>query len=43
MIISTNLTHEDIRRKYDERIYSRIIGEFSTVFFAGDDVRFQKE
>jgi len=43
MIITTNLGYEDMRRKYDERVVSRIGGEFAMVHFAGDDVRMQKE
>ena len=43
MIITTNLGYEDMRRKYDERIVSRIGGEFVTIYFAGDDIRLQKE
>ena len=43
MIITTNLGYEDMRRKYDERIVSRIAGEFATVYFVGDDIRLLKE
>ena len=43
MLITTNLGYEDMRRKYDERIVSRILGEFATVYFVGDDIRMQKE
>jgi len=43
MVITTNLGYEDMRRKYDERVVSRILGEFVTVHFAGEDVRMQKE
>ena len=42
MIISTNLTLDDIHVKYDERIFSRIFGEFEPLNFVGDDVRFKK-
>jgi DNA replication protein DnaC len=42
MIISTNLSYEEMRAKYDERIVSRIFGEFAALYFAGNDVRFIK-
>lgn len=42
MIISTNLTFEQINKKYDVRILSRLLGEFRTLMFSGDDVRLQK-
>jgi len=42
MIISTNLSLEDIHVKYDERIFSRIFREFESLNFVGDDVRFKK-
>ena len=42
MIISTNLSVDDIRIKYDERIVSRIFGEFSVLQFVGEDIRFKK-
>jgi DNA replication protein DnaC len=43
MIISTNLTGDEFKKKYDERIVSRIFGEFSTFTLEGDDIRFKKE
>ena len=42
MIISTNLTPEEIKNKYDERIVSRIFGEFTVLNFIGEDIRFKK-
>ena len=42
MIISTNLSYDDISKRYDERVVSRMAGEFSLVYFVGDDVRLQK-
>lgn len=38
-IISSNLDLEEIKRRYPESIASRIIGNFSTVEFIGNDVR----
>lgn len=42
MIISTNLELEDIRHHYDERISSRILGEFSVLTLYGEDLRLKK-
>lgn len=42
MIISTNLTGSEIKIKYDERIASRIFGEFTPLNFIGDDIRLKK-
>ena len=42
MIISTNLTGNEIQTRYDNRIVSRIFGEFTTLNFIGDDIRFKK-
>ena len=43
MIISTNLTTADaIVERYDERIGSRLLGEFLPYKFAGKDVRMLK-
>lgn len=41
-IISTNLSHDDMRRLYTDRITSRILGCFDPVMFCGKDVRLQK-
>ncbi len=41
-IVSTNLTQEDIQKKYTDRITSRMLGEYKVVFFAGTDIRAQK-
>lgn len=39
-IISTNLSHEELARKYEDRIYSRIIGSGTRILpFAGRDKR----
>ena len=42
MIISTNLAPADLRRFYDKRITSRLLGEFSVLVFEGRDVRAEK-
>ena len=41
-IISTNLDFSGISRRYDKRVMSRIISEYSCLEFKGEDVRFQK-
>lgn len=42
MIISTNLTVSKIRKIYDERLSSRIQGNFKTIPFYGEDIRLIK-
>lgn len=39
MIVSTNLTIENLKKKYDERIYSRLVGDFNLYKFLGEDLR----
>ena len=41
-IISTNLSLEDIKAIYSERIFSRIIENYSWQKIYGDDIRFKK-
>jgi DNA replication protein DnaC len=41
-IISTNLSKDDIQKKYNDRIQSRIFCEYRIMFFAGTDIRMQK-
>ena len=41
-IINTNLTQEELRRKYADRITSRLFGEFRPLAFLGTDIRAQK-
>ncbi len=41
-IISTNFTGEEIRKKYTDRIFSRIFGEYLVWQFIGSDIREQK-
>lgn len=42
MLISTNLTGEELRSRYNDRIASRLFGEFVIMRFEGKDVRMQK-
>lgn len=42
MIISTNLSGSEIEMKYDDRIVSRMFGEFEPLNFTGDDIRLKK-
>lgn len=41
-IISTNNLPEELEEKYDQRITSRIIGEFSALVLVGNDIRYIK-
>lgn len=41
-IISTNLTRDEIVKRYWDRITSRLFGEYLPVIFAGTDIRKQK-
>ena len=41
-IISTNLSTDEIQKKYTDRITSRMLGEYQVLFFVGTDVRAQK-
>lgn len=41
-VISTNLSGAELRKKYDDRITSRIFGHFIPLTFSGTDVRQQK-
>lgn len=38
-IISSNLNSDDLKQRYDSRIYSRIIGEYNMLHFYGNDLR----
>ena len=42
MIINTNLSRDELRKRYADRITSRLFGEFSPLCFLGRDVREQK-
>jgi DNA replication protein DnaC len=41
-IISTNFTQEELRRRYWDRITSRLFGEYKLLLFVGTDIRAQK-
>jgi DNA replication protein DnaC len=43
MIISTNLSGGEMQNKYETRIMSRIIGEFTMMNFIGEDIRLKKK
>lgn len=42
IIISTNLSTDELRKRYWDRITSRIFGEFRLMLFTGTDIRRQK-
>lgn len=42
VIISTNLSVDDIKNKYSDRITSRLFGEYQILSFVGTDIRAQK-
>ena len=39
MIINTNLTRDELNKRYQDRITSRLFGEFNPIIFYGQDVR----
>ena len=41
-IINTNLSYDELRGTYADRITSRLFGEFSPLVFKGTDIRRQK-
>lgn len=43
MLISTNLTLNELYQEYDERVMSRLIGNFTICKFIGDDIRLKKK
>lgn len=42
-IITTNLMPAEIKKNYDERVFSRIYGEYDLLRFAGEDIRIKKK
>lgn len=42
-IISTNLSLENLFATYDERIVSRLVGNYHICYFFGDDIRFKQK
>lgn len=43
MVISTNLSMEELMSAYSDRVTSRLFGEFELMHFYGDDIRLQKK
>ena len=41
-LVSTNLGQEELRTRYTDRIYSRLIGECAPLSFRGEDIRRKK-
>lgn len=41
-IISSNLSLEDLQREYNDRLFSRILGNYKILKIYGDDIRFLK-
>ena len=41
-IISTNLTQAELRKRYSDRVISRLFGEYKPLIFRGTDIREQK-
>ena len=42
-VISSNLSIEDVRRRYSSQIASRLEGEYRVLPFFGDDIRLLKK
>ncbi len=42
VIVSTNLSPEELKRHYESRIVSRLLGEYKVSLFEGEDVRRKK-
>ncbi len=42
MIVNTNLDSAELRRRYSDRIFSRLAGEFAIYRFTGKDIRLKK-
>ena len=42
-LISTNLSLDDIRKLYSERVFSRISSSYTVLRLIGDDIRIQKK
>ena len=43
ILISTNLKPQEIKKEYEERIFSRFVGDFIVCRFVGDDIRLIKK
>jgi len=42
-VISTNLDYRALMEQYSDRVMSRLIGEYTTLKFFGDDIRMKKK
>lgn len=42
-IVSTNFSADELQKKYNSRIISRLFGEYSKVNFYGTDIRFERK
>ena len=43
VVISTNLDYKALMEQYSDRVMSRLIGEYTTLKFFGDDIRMKKK
>ena len=43
MTISTNLTLAELAQEYDDRVMSRLIGNYTICRFFGEDIRLKKK
>ena len=43
VVISTNLDYRALMEQYSDRVMSRLIGEYTTLKFFGDDIRMKKK
>ncbi|MBQ2719427.1 MAG: ATP-binding protein [Clostridia bacterium] len=41
-VINTNVSGEELRTRYSDRITSRLLGEYEILLFSGNDIRMQK-
>ena len=41
-VISTNFSFEDLERDYNQRVTSRLAGEYSVLVLEGNDIRYIK-
>lgn len=41
-VLSTNLDNKELKKRYGDRIYSRLLGNYGTCVFAGSDIRLLK-
>jgi len=41
-LLTTNLTLDEMKERYTPQIMSRIEGEYTTLFFFGEDIRVKK-